>query len=179
METIDITKVTLSGIDLLQDISIQTFIETFSAVNSEENMKMYLGKAFSGEKLTQELSDQNAEFYFALIDNEIAGYLKINFGASQSDVKDDQSLEIERIYVLEKFKGKGIGKKLYTKATEIALGKNLDYIWLGVWEENHKAISFYRKLGFVEFDRHRFILGDDVQTDILMRIEVSGNSGLI
>lgn len=167
----ELRKVGPADIGQLQEISRQTFIETFAAVNTEENMLKYLEEAFSTEKLTAELSDPDTEFYFVWMDNEIAGYLKINFGASQSDVKDDQSLEIERIYVLEKFKGKGVGKSLYTKATEIARGKNLDYIWLGVWEENHKAISFYRKLGFVEFGRHRFILGDDVQTDIMMKIE--------
>jgi ribosomal protein S18 acetylase RimI-like enzyme len=125
------------------------------------------------EKLTAELNDPNSEFLFAMRNDEVAGYLKINYGASQTDVKDDQSLEIERIYVLENFKGKGIGKSLYAKATEIAYGKNLDYIWLGVWEENHNALSFYRKLGFAEFGRHIFKLGDDKQTDIMMRIELT------
>jgi ribosomal protein S18 acetylase RimI-like enzyme len=169
---IELRKAELTDIRQLQEISRQTFVETFAAVNTEENMLKYLEEAFSTEKLTAELNDPNSEFLFAMRNDEVAGYLKINYGASQTDVKDDQSLEIERIYVLEKFKGNGIGKRLYTLATEIALGKNLEYIWLGVWEENHNAIRFYRKLGIVEFGNHAFLLGDDEQTDIMMRIPV-------
>jgi ribosomal protein S18 acetylase RimI-like enzyme len=169
---IELRKVNPTDTGQLQEISRQTFIETFAAVNTEENMLKYLGEAFSPEKLTAELSDQHVEFYFAMLNNEITGYLKINFGLSQTDVFDPNSLEIERIYVLQKFQGKTVGKTLFNKATEIAREKNLDYIWLGVWEENHNALSFYRKLGFAEFGKHAFLLGDDEQTDIMMRIPV-------
>ena len=170
MNNIKIRKVTFSGLVQLQNISRQTFLETFAEANTEEDMNKYLEKAFSLEKLTAELSDQDTEFYFALLNNEISGYLKINLGEAQTDVNDDYSLEIERIYVLQEFKGKGIGKALYTKATALAREKGLDYIWLGVWEHNHSALSFYRYLGFEEFSRHIFMLGNDRQTDILMRI---------
>jgi len=170
MNNIKIRKVTFSGLVQLQNISRQTFLETFAEANTEEDMNKYLEKAFSLEKLTAELSDQDTEFYFALLNNEISGYLKINLGDAQTDVNDDHSLEIERIYVLQEFKGKGIGKALYTKATALAREKGLDYIWLGVWEHNHSALSFYRHLGFEEFSRHIFMLGNDRQTDILMRI---------
>jgi ribosomal protein S18 acetylase RimI-like enzyme len=43
------------------------------------------------------------------------------------------------------------------------------YVWLGVWEENSRAINFYKKNGFIEFDKHIFKLGDAEQTDIMMR----------
>jgi ribosomal protein S18 acetylase RimI-like enzyme len=43
-------------------------------------------------------------------------------------------------------------------------------VWLGVWEENHRAIRFYTKNGFVVFDKHVFIMGNDEQTDLLMQL---------
>ncbi len=46
---------------------------------------------------------------------------------------------------------------------------NLPWLWLGVWEKNEPAILFYEKQGFVPFDTHGFMLGNDLQTDILMR----------
>ena len=172
MENIDIKRVTLSDIDQLQKISRQTFSETFSAGNTEENMKRYLEEGFSIEKLTAELNNKNSEFYFATIDNKVIGYLKLNFGPSQTELKDDNALEIERIYVLKDFHGKRVGQLLYGQAMLIARQMNADYVWLGVWEENPRAINFYKKNGFVEFDKHVFKLGNDEQTDIMMKLQL-------
>ncbi len=173
MTDIEIQKVTLNDIDQLQKIGRQTFYETFSAGNSEENMTKYLDVGFSLEKLTTELSDNNAEFYFATLDNNVIGYLKLNFGQSQTELQDDKALEIERIYVLKDFHGKSVGQILYDKAIHIARQKNADYVWLGVWEENPRAINFYKKNGFVEFDKHVFKLGNDEQTDIMMKLKLN------
>ncbi|RYD77472.1 MAG: GNAT family N-acetyltransferase [Sphingobacteriales bacterium] len=173
MENFSIRKATPQDIQPLQKIGRQTFSETFSAGNTAENMKKYLSAEFAPEKLAAELNDSNAAFYFAEFDNNIVGYLKINFGESQTELKDNKALEIERIYVLQEFHGKKIGQLLYEKAIQIARQHNADYVWLGVWEENPRAINFYNKNGFVEFDKHIFKLGNDEQTDIMMKLELS------
>ena len=172
MQNISIIKAKLQDIEKLQKIGRQTFFETFSESNSEENMQNYLDEGFSIEKLTTELTDTNAEFYFAVLDEEVIGYLKLNFGDSQTELKDNKALEIERIYVSKEFHGKSVGQLLYDKAIEVAKHKNVDYVWLGVWEENPRAISFYKKNGFVEFNKHIFKLGDDEQIDIMMKLNL-------
>ena len=172
MQNISIIKAKLQDIEKLQKIGRQTFFETFSESNSEENMQKYLDEGFSIEKLTTELTDTNAEFYFAVLDEEVIGYLKLNFGDSQTELKDNKALEIERIYVSKEFHGKSVGQLLYDKAIEVAKQKNADYVWLGVWEDNPRAISFYKKNGFVEFDKHIFKLGNDEQIDIMMKLNL-------
>ena len=172
MQNISIAKAELQDIEKLQKIGRQTFFETFSESNSEENMRKYLNEGFSIEKLTTELTDTNAEFYFAVFDEEVIGYLKLNFGDSQTELKDNKALEIERIYVSKEFHGKSVGQLLYDKAIEVAKQKNANYVWLGVWEENPRAISFYKKNGFVEFDKHIFKLGNDEQIDIMMKLNL-------
>lgn len=173
MGTIEIENVSLMDIDQLQKIGRKTFEETFSESNSEANMRNYLEEGFSNKKLTAELNDKNSEFYFATLDKEVIGYLKINFGASQTELKDSKALEIERIYVSKEFHGKSVGQLLYDKAIQMAKLKNVDYVWLGVWQENARAISFYKKNGFVEFDKHIFKLGNDEQTDIMMKVKLT------
>jgi ribosomal protein S18 acetylase RimI-like enzyme len=133
-------------------------------------MKKYLEEVFSKERLAEELADPNSEFYFAVTGDAVIGYLKLNSGSSQTELKDGQALEIERIYVYKEFHGKQAGQLLYEKALHIAKQANADYIWLGVWEENPRAIRFYKKNGFVEFDKHLFKLGNDEQTDIMMKL---------
>lgn len=176
MKTIAIRKVAPNDIKKLQQIGRQTFYETFSSGNTGENMRMYLEEDFSLAKLTAELNDTNAEFYFATLDSKVIGYLKLNFGPSQTELQDDKAVEIERIYVLKEFHGKKVGQVLYEKAMQIALQKNADYIWLGVWEENPRAIAFYKKNGFVVFDKHIFKLGDGEQTDLMMKLQVRRRS---
>jgi len=169
MEAIEVKKVTPGDLKQLQEISKQTFLETFSASNSEANMNKYLEEGFALEKLSKELSSDQSEFYFAFSGEELIGYLKLNFGSAQTELQENEGLEIERIYVLQAFHGKKIGQLLYEKALEIAKDHHASYVWLGVWEENPRAISFYQKNGFIPFDKHVFRLGDDEQTDILMK----------
>ena len=165
-----IKKIELSEISKLQKIGRETFYETFAGDNSEENMKDYLEEKFAIGKLTTELSNPDSEFYFAHIDDQILGYLKVNFGEAQTELKDKEGLEIERIYVLQEFHGLKVGQLLYNKALQIAKDDDLKYIWLGVWEENLRAQNFYKKNGFVAFDKHIFVLGDQKQTDLLMKL---------
>ena len=132
-------------------------------------MAAYLDKAFSEEQLHKELSNPESEFYFAKDGQEVLGYLKINVGSAQTECKEENSLEVERIYVSKDFQGKKIGQLLFQKGMELARQKHMDFVWLGVWEKNTKAIRFYEKNGFKAFDSHSFMLGSDEQTDILMR----------
>lgn len=169
METIETRRVTIADIEELQQIGRQTFFETFAPSNTADNMAKYLEEGFSKKKLTEELNNPESEFHFAIQDNSVIGYLKVNTGGSQTELKDARALEIERIYVLQQFHGKKAGQILYEKAMQIAREKDAAYVWLGVWENNPRAIRFYQKNGFVEFDKHIFKLGEDEQTDIMMK----------
>jgi ribosomal protein S18 acetylase RimI-like enzyme len=172
MNEIVIGKIGIEQINQLQQIGRQTFSETFVESNTAENMAKYLEEAYSHEKLIAELNDPNSIFYFAMMGQDVIGYLKLNMGASQTEVKDNDALEIERIYVLKSFQGKRVGQMLFEKAIQIAKEQNAEFVWLGVWEENKKAIQFYTKNGFVAFDQHVFVLGDEAQTDIMMKLQL-------
>lgn len=125
MKNITVQKVTLNNIKQLQEIGRKTFYETFAGSNTEEDMQKYLDESFAETKLTEELTDPNSEFYFAILDDNVIGYLKVNFGQSQTELKDDKALEIERIYVPKEFHGKKVGQILYDKALQVARQKTL------------------------------------------------------
>ena len=172
MQVFNIRQIDINDINQLQSISKQTFFETFASSNSKENMDQYLNQSLSIEKLTKELNNPDSFFYFIEDKQTPIGYLKLNMGASQTELKDGAALEIERIYVTQSYQGKKVGQQLYEKAIHVAKEKKVDYIWLGVWEENHKAIQFYTKNGFVPFDKHIFTLGNEEQTDIMMKLHI-------
>ncbi len=166
-----IKKISLSELEELQKISVQTFVDTFSEQNSEEDMQNYISEKLNLDQLKSELENPNSEFYFAENNVGISGYLKLNFGDAQTEVQSQNSVEIERIYVSKEFLGLKVGQILFEKSLEIAEERKADFIWLGVWEENHRAIRFYEKNGFEVFGKHDFKLGNDVQTDLMMKLD--------
>ncbi|MDO9275383.1 MAG: GNAT family N-acetyltransferase [Lutibacter sp.] len=173
MDNLEIIKATEADTELLLNIGIQTFFEKFKACNTEENMQIYASEAYTFEKTASEINNPNSHFYLANLNKQTVGYLKINFGDAQTELQDPQALELERIYVLKEFQGRKIGQLLYEKTLEIAKQAKVNYIWLGVWEENSGAIKFYIKNGLKAFSKHLFMLGNDPQTDIMMKIELN------
>jgi len=169
---VEVRRASMKDLFQLQEIGRLTFTEAFAAQNSEENFNQYMKEAFSLQKLTTELLEGNSEFYFAVFQSVVIGYLKLNYGPSQTDIQDNKSVEIERIYVLKAHQGKKVGQLLLDFALKLSKQANAEYVWLGVWEENPKAINFYQKNGFVEFDRHIFKLGNEEQTDLMMKLSL-------
>lgn len=165
-----IKQVNLSELPLLLTLGKTTFIQTFSEHNSPEDMEKYLSENFNIIKLTSEFNHPNSTFYFAQVLGQNAGFSKLNTGAAQTEKLGEEAFELERIYVDQTFLGKKVGQALLDHAIATAKQSNHQYIWLGVWEENHRAINFYQKNGFEVFDKHIFKLGNDEQTDLLMKL---------
>jgi diamine N-acetyltransferase len=173
MIRLKIEQIGIAEISQLQKISKETFTETFGDKNSAENMQQYLSESLSLNRLTSEIENPNSQFYFAFLNDNLAGYLKLNFDEAQTEPQKQKALEIERIYILKEFQGKKIGQALLQKAFEKAHYINAEFLWLAVWEENTNAIGFYKKNNFQEFGTHVFQLGKDAQTDILMKVNLN------
>ncbi len=168
-----IRKITISDVNHLQALGIQTFTETFSDSNSKDDLENYFSEKFNLTQLTRELTNPNSAFYFVELDGQSVGYLKTNTKSAQTDNTLMDALEIERIYILKEFQGRKLGKLLFHKALEITQQANLKRIWLGVWEHNVQAIGFYQRQGFTKFAEHPFVVGDKVDNDWLMKLELT------
>jgi ribosomal protein S18 acetylase RimI-like enzyme len=153
----------------LQDVAIETYRDTFGDTNSEALMQSYLNDALSMEKLKIEFNEPNSYFYFIYHDDQIAGFLKLNELGAQTDISDDDSLEIERFYIRKAFFRRGLGNTLMKFACDLAVQSRKTYVWLGVWENNFSAIQFYQKNGFFEIGKHPFDMGGDIQTDLVLK----------
>jgi ribosomal protein S18 acetylase RimI-like enzyme len=168
-ENVTIQELTLADADVLLALSKKTFFHFFAHLNKPEDMEAYASIAFTPQKMQAELGNPNSQFFFAMLDGEIAGYLKLNYGAAQTEFQDLNAVEIERIYVLAQYHGKKIGHQFIDFTLKEAARKKLQYVWLGVWEHNQKALTFYKSHGFEVFSSHEFVLGSDKQTDLLMK----------
>ena len=171
METpVLIRRAGIGDADVLLQLSRTTFFEAFAHLNEAKHMEAYASVQFTAASIASQLHNQDSEFYFAFTDNHVAGYVKLNFGEAQTEFNDADAQEVERIYVLAAYQGRQIGKQLIDFAVYQAKLKQLKTVWLGVWEHNKRAIQFYKRQGFEVFSSHAFMLGDDRQVDLLMKL---------
>jgi GNAT superfamily N-acetyltransferase len=168
--TIRITEAGTSAAELIADLSRRTFYDTFAPHNTPENMEQFLQTEFAREKLMEQVGAPRNTFLLAWCDDQPVGYTRLYEGAElPRGIASTASIEIARLYAEQHAIGKGIGKALMETSIEVARAKGKEWIWLGVWEHNLRAIAFYQKMGFEIFDRHIFLLGQDVQYDWWMR----------
>ena len=154
---------------LLSHLSRQSFQEAFEKDNDPDYFQQYLDRAFSPSQMKGELEDPNSFFFVARERGIAAGYVKLVKDKHPISFPMQRATELQRIYVLNRYQGKKIGKMLMEKALDVARSIPSELIWLGVWEHNPRAIKFYQSFGFVEFGTHGFPMGPEIQTDILMK----------
>ena len=161
---------TTQDAETIADVSRSTFYETFAAQNSSKNMEMFLNEQFTRPRLIKEVGLPENTFLLAYYNNELAGYVKLRESEVPKQLRDFKCLEIARIYVIQSFIGKGIGKALMQASIDIARDRNLQVVWLAVWEHNLRAFNFYSSWGFEVFGSQVFLLGLDLQKDWLMKL---------
>jgi len=167
-----IRKASEADAELIADISRKTFYDSFTADNTPENMEKFMSGPFSKDRLMAEVLEPESYFFIAESAGKPVGYIKMRESQHSKDVPRADAIEIARIYAIKDAIGKGIGRLLIQAAIDHAIHLKKKMIWLGVWEKNRRAVDFYTKWGFIRFGQHEFMLGDDLQTDWLMRKEL-------
>ena len=169
MSNISVRHANSSDAELIADLSRETFYNAFARYNTKANMDKFMNEVFTREKLIAEVGAPGNIFLLAYNNDEPAGYVRMrDKSIPEEPLGTDNVIEIVRIYTASSEIGKGIGSLLVKECVSIAKEMQRQYIWLGVWEKNDKAIRFYERHGFKTFGDHIFMLGDDVQTDLLM-----------
>tara|TARA_R110002020_G_scaffold377819_1_gene588884 strand:+ start:443 stop:958 length:516 start_codon:yes stop_codon:yes gene_type:complete len=166
-----IRKANFADLDALVELARISFVQAFTEGNKPENVNAYLEEAFTEEQIMEEMENPASVFFLLEVEGDLAGYAKVNFVPAQTDLHDNSSLEVARLYLLENYIGMGFGKVLLNHTINFAKLNRKKYLWLGVWEKNKRAIKFYEKHGLNVFSSHPFPFGDETQTDFLMRID--------
>jgi len=156
-------------------VADQTFRDTFGSQNTAEDMDIHCQLSYSEELQGREIAAPDRATLLAVEEGRIVGFAQLRWGATPACVVAGTPGEIQRIYVSKEWQGRGVAQALMNASLREIMKRGSDVAWLGVWERNPKAISFYRKLGFAEVGDHVFPLGRDSQRDIIMVRAVRGN----
>lgn len=160
-------------IDTLVALGIKTFRDTFDDFNTPENMMRYINKTFTKKAVQEEMKEPGTVYFLALDGRTPVGYAKMRASQNPQGLDDVAAMEIERLYAHNQYLGKRVGYMLMKACIDFAQKKRCSTVWLGVWENNARAIAFYEKNGFRPFGEHTFMLGEDAQTDLLMRKDLN------
>ena len=146
MINIQLKKCDKHDLGKLIEISRITYYDSFKNMCSKETMDKYLNDAFSRKKLSRELTHKNMEFYFLLKGKTVIGYIKLNEFTAQNDIKDEDSLELERLNIIKEFQGKGLGNFLIEKSIELASVKRKNIYGLAYGKKIGQQLNFMRKM---------------------------------
>jgi GNAT superfamily N-acetyltransferase len=146
------------------------FVDTFGTTNSREDMESYVATTFSEARQRAELSDADNRVWLATIGDDVAGYAHVRRSAAPTGISSarTRAVEIARIYAGRRWHGHGLGAALMQACIATAKEWGGDVLWLGVWERNPRAIAFYEKNGFQVVGEQPFLLGADLQRDLVM-----------
>ncbi len=173
-----IRSATPADAEELAALAQRTFRDTFAADNSTEDMEAYVRDAFSLERVGAELADEANTFLLAFLGGaaeQPTGYAKLRTGTADPSVTGPDPVELERLYVDRSALGHGVGAALLRASLEAARSAGHRTLWLGVWERNARALSFYERWGFEAVGDHVFRLGSDEQRDLIMERSVPGH----
>lgn len=161
----------------LADLAARAFRDAFGAENEEHDMEEYLSTSMSVKTLEKDFADEKNIFRVACSHQagNLVGYAKLRDKSDYSATDGNSAIEIERIYADSSMIGTGIGKALMTECLSLAKSLGRDVIWLGVWDQNDRAIKFYERWGFSIVGEREFKLGSDIQNDLIMRKELTSH----
>ena len=163
-----VRRATTADAALLAEVAARTFYDTFADSNTPEDMEKFLSSTYSEEIQRKEIEDGTMTTLLAECDGTLAGFAQIKMAKAPECVKGPSPIEIKRFYVDKPFHGRGVAQELMRTAEEIARDAGAKTIWLGVWEHNDRAIAFYRKIGFFPVGNQPFLVGTDLQTDLVL-----------
>lgn len=162
--------------DIIRRVGTLSYKEHFTEIWTNEGIETYLTSQFSSEKLSSDFTNNSTRYFISYFDNLPIGLLKVNLHKILPNSSKDYGLELEKIYLLKEFAGKGLGEILLQFVREFAIKNSEEIIWLDVLKTNTKAKSFYERYGFVVVGQLDFST-DKVKPDMwVMKCDLSRKS---
>jgi diamine N-acetyltransferase len=167
-----IRRATLDDLIGLEKLTSFTFREAWLEPGNEADLEEYVSENFNAEHLRQELNNPEIFYFLLEANNEMAGYLKLQKNDQPDGYVLLNTMALHRLYIKESYRNKKLGGKLLDYAIQFAKQEGRSTIWLGVWNENNRAIRFYKNYGFEKFGNYQFVMGSIVSDDYLLKLNL-------
>ena len=162
----------LKDISAIASLGARTFANTFGYSLRQSDLQDYLETAYSHSAMKNDLSNPSVDIFVAYDEQDtdhVMGFVQLREGTTETCLKDLENIvELQRLYVDEKYHGTGVGGALVRYVETLARQRGFDFMWLGVWEDNLKAQKAYERFGFKKVGEHDFKMGTCIQTDWIL-----------
>jgi ribosomal protein S18 acetylase RimI-like enzyme len=169
---VKIRRADVKDANLLAALGGTTNYETYFETDEPEDLAKYIADFFNPQAMKIELEDAKNSFFIAEVNGKAVGFAELRTGQPAECVKDENTIELQRIYVLEKMIRHGIGKILLQTCLGEAKARGFASLWLAVFELNARAIEFYKRQGFEQVGKARFHFGEQSFTCFVMKIKL-------
>ena len=163
-----IRRGTVDDAAAIAEIAERLFVRTFDPDNDPANVASHASEAFGESIQRAELADPTVTYLLLEVDGLLAAFAELKAGSTNSSIRGEAQIEIQRFYVDHAYHGRGLASHLMDACLSEAQKQRARTIWLGVWERNLRAIRFYEKCGFVDVGVKTFQLGAELQYDRVM-----------
>lgn len=153
----------------LAHIGVATFIESYTEIIDGANMSAHCTRQHSQSVYEAYLANPACSVWLAEHAGTGApvGYA-VNCPPDLPIAIETGDVELKRIYALSRFHGSGAGKALMEAAVEDARARGAGRLLLGTYQDNFRAVAFYRKHGFDLAGTRQFQVGERLYDDIVM-----------
>ena len=170
--TLEIKKAGPADVSLLSVLASVTFYEAYYEQDSPHDLANYIVDSFEVGSINEQIADPHCTFFIIYLDGRAVGYAKLLDGSREPCVRSANTIELKRIYVLERLWRRGAGEALLRHCIEVARQMNKDSIWLGVWQQNARALPFYEKHGFEKVGTLEFPYGESVGINDVLELNL-------
>jgi ribosomal protein S18 acetylase RimI-like enzyme len=148
----------------------QAFSEAFAYLYDPVPFKQFLDEAYGpAGKMERDFTNPAIRWRVAAIEDQPIGYAKLSPLAAPAPAPQPGSMELQQIYVLRSWHGRGVAEELMKWAIDTSCAEQAPEIYLTVFDHNIRAKRFYTRHGFSEVGRCTFRLGDRVDDDRVWR----------
>ena len=156
----------------LSQLGAETFRATYAEKNPPQLVDAYIADHYSTAIQLAEVQDDRLIYLVAEIEAQLVGFALLRTDQAHPDVEAAHPIRLARIYVDAPHLGSGLGSALMQRCIDECVRRGHDVLWLGVWEENRKAIAFYERWGFVRVGLEIFDVGGDKQRDAILTLPI-------
>ncbi len=164
-----IRKANLDDVNLISVLAGVTFYEAYFETDEQKDIADYIVENYSVEQIKSELIDENSIFFIAELDGKAIGFAKLRENSIPECLEGENTIELHRIYLVERVWRNGIGRTLVEKCLYESKKKGFDSMWLGTWNVNVKAQNFYKGLGFSHAGEYQYYYADKLTTNLVFK----------
>ncbi len=158
----------------IASIGKKSFRDAFEQVfNHREELFEYLTYTYNTLKLVRSLKKENNIYLLAFRDGKPVGFGKIKKHSLNDQIESGAQMELQKIYVLTEYQGRGVGTALMKEAKLIVRRFDPDYLWLDTHVSNELARRFYERHGFENMGTYYFTIGSQSFENFLMALPVA------